>query len=86
MNDALVIQFYPVLKAVTRLKDKACRKKLLKQLARDPQFAKCMKEITENVVRENIPLSKKDKLKLNREAKVIRALRKSRGIAHQEDS
>ena len=81
MTEALVVQFYPLLKAITQAKDAKCRKQLLQQLSRDPQFAQCMKEITENVVEQNIPLSTKDKIKLNKQSKVIRALRNSRGIS-----
>lgn len=81
MTGILVKRYYPLLVAVVKIKDVKCRNKILKELSKDEDFAKCMKEITENVLEENITLSVKDKKRLNKHAKVITNLQKGRGIS-----
>lgn len=79
MSEILLARYYPLLKAITGMCG-TCRKRLLTKLAQDPEFVKCMREITENVLKENVELSVKDKRRLNRHAKVISSLRKSKGV------
>jgi len=77
----LITEFYPLLQALTRIKDEKCRQKCLKALARDKRFSACMKEIVTNLMDENIQLSVKDKKRINKHAKIVRSLAKSQKIS-----
>jgi len=77
----LITEFYPLLQALTKIKDEKCRHKCLKALAKDERFAACMKEIATNLMDENIQLTVKDKRKINKHATVVRSLAKSEKIS-----
>lgn len=77
----LLIEFYPLLRAITRIKDEKCRRKCLKALAKDDRFAACLKEISVNVMKDNMKLSVKDKKRLNKHSKIVRSLVKSQKIS-----
>lgn len=81
MTRELIVDFYPVLKAVSRVKDKQMRKRLLQQLSRDRDFRLCIQELAKNVAKEVVPLSVRDKRRLNREAPVVRDLIRARKIS-----
>lgn len=79
MTRELVVDYFPILKALTKIKESPAKTKLLRQLTRDPDFKRCMQEIAKNVTR--IPLSAKDKKMLNKHTDVIRRLRRKKSVS-----
>lgn len=78
MKRPLVATYYPLLKCVTKIKDKKIQRKVLRQLCKEKLFKNCICEIVDNTVKENINFSDRDKKRINREAKVIRAVQKKK--------
>lgn len=81
MSRELIVDFYPLLKALTRIKEGPAKKTLLRQLTRDPDFKRCLQELATNVVNGAVELSAKDKRRLNKQATVIRRLKKRRSVS-----
>ena len=76
----LLVKFWPLLQAISSIKSKHCRAQVLRQLKKNKDFVACLREIATNAVRGNVVLSKTDKHKLNKHAKVIKALTRSRSV------
>ena len=80
MKKSLLSVYWPLLKAICLIKNKSCQRTVLRHLRKDKQFVTLLQEISENTVRQNIRLSKRDKLRLEKHADIIRALKKQRKV------
>jgi len=67
----LVRKYLPVLKRINKLGEKAKRDYVRKC---DREFLDCISECTSNVLKGNVPLTKRQKTKLRRSRKDLRAL------------
>ena len=76
----LIVQYYPILRAITRIKDKEMQRKMLKFLCKEKKFKHCICELAHNTVKQNLPLSKKDKTRLNKQASLVKSILKKKKI------
>lgn len=83
MGKPLVVTYYPLLKCITKIKDKRLQRKVLRQLCKEKRFKQCICELVDNTVKENIKLSTADKKRLNKESDVIRSVLKKREKINQ---
>lgn len=81
MTRELIVDFYPILKAVSRIRDAKTRRLLLTHLSRDEDFRLCIQELAKNVAKEVVPLTLRDKKRLNRETPVVKNLIRARNIS-----
>lgn len=81
MSRELVVDYFPLLQALTNVKEGSSKRKLLRQLAKDADFKRCLQEIAKNVTTGAVPLSAKDKKNLNRHSDVIRRLQRSESVS-----
>lgn len=72
--------FLPLLKAIITIKDKKVQKKVLRQLARDTDFARLMREIASNTINNNLVLTPRQKTILNKHTSTVRGLLKKKKI------
>ena len=79
-RDTLLAVYWPLLRAITKIKDKRCQQKILRHLKKDKNFVAVLREISINTIKQNVALTEKDKRKLNRYSSVIRSLTKSRSV------
>lgn len=80
MSPPLIKTFFPLLRAVSRIKNKKIQKQLLRELKKDKLVVKCMREVALNTIKQNIRFSASDKKKLNRHSTIIRSLAKKRSL------
>lgn len=81
MTRELIVDYFPLLQALTRVTEGPAKRSLLRQLAKEPDFKRCLQEIAVNITKGSVNLSAKDKRKLNRHSNVIRKLRKSESVS-----
>lgn len=67
-------RYYPLLKAVASIKNKKAQRLVLNHLKKHRPFVVLLRELAENTVNQNITFTEGQKKKLNRHAKVIKAL------------
>lgn len=65
---------FPILQAISKIKNLKTRQKLLKVLADDKLFFQSLREIATNCLEGNIPLDEKTKTALQKHKKIIRNL------------
>lgn len=76
----LTVQYYPLLRALTRVHDKKLQRKLLRMLCREKKFKTCVCEIAHNTIKGNIALTAKDKKRINRHSTIVRKILRKKSI------
>lgn len=79
MSRELIVDYFPLLEALVRVREGPAKKALLRQLTKDPNFRRCLQEIATNVT--SLDLSAKDMKMLNKHSDVIRKLRRSKAVS-----
>lgn len=80
MTQTLLEQYWPLLQAVTKIKNRAAQRTVLRHLRKHKPFVQLLKEISVNTVNQNIKLDARHKRRLNKHSKVIKGLTKSRYV------
>ena len=68
----------PVLEFVASIRRKALRTAILKELSKYKAVYKAIKELALNTINKNIPLKKKDKVKLRKSATTLQSFKKKK--------
>lgn len=81
MSRELIVDYFPLLQALTKIREGSAKKSLLRQLTKDPNFKLCLQEIAANVAKGAVDLSTKDKRRLNKHSDVIRRLKRNKSVS-----
>lgn len=81
MSRELIVDYFPLLQALTKVKEGPGKRQLLRQLTKDPDFKRCLQEIAVNITKGAVDLSAKDKRRLNKHSDVIRRLKRSKSVS-----
>lgn len=76
----LLVVYFPLLKAIAKIRGKKNKRLVLKQLSRDAGFADCLREISMNIMDQSIPIDAAAKKKINKHSTVVRNLAKRKQI------
>jgi hypothetical protein len=75
-------RYFPLLRAIAKIKDRKAQALILKQLTKHKPFVVLLREIAQNIIEQNIELTATDKKRLNKHSEVIRGLTKKKKV-HQ---
>ena len=70
----LIVHYYPLLKALSKIKPATLQQKVLRKLRSDEEFVRCLREVCRNIADSIVKLSDREKRRLNRHSKVIRGI------------